>query len=43
MSFMHAHGIEHDIVTDEHLHNEGVGAVSGYRCIVTGTHPEYYR
>ena len=40
VSFLHAHGIDHDIITDEHLHNEGVDALSDYRCIITGTHPE---
>lgn len=42
VSFLHAHGIRHDIVTDEHLHTEGVEALSCYRCVITGTHPEYY-
>ena len=35
-------GIAHDITTDEHLHREGVSALSGYKCLITGTHPEYY-
>ena len=37
-----AKGIEYDIVTDEDLHAEGVSLLEGYRCVVTGTHPEYY-
>ncbi len=34
--------IGHDIVTDEDLHAEGLGAISPYRVLVTGTHPEYW-
>jgi N,N-dimethylformamidase len=34
--------IDYDIVTDEDLHAEGVSLLEGYRCVVTGTHPEYY-
>src|SRR5690606_38030909 len=34
--------IGYDIVTDEDLHREGVGLLADYRCVVTGTHPEYY-
>ena len=42
VSFMHQAGIAHDIITDEHLHREGVAALAPYKCIVSGTHPEYY-
>jgi len=31
-----------DVVTDEDLHLEGLGALEPYRVIVTGHHPEYY-
>ncbi len=31
-----------DVVTDEDLHREGAAILSGYRVVVTGTHPEYY-
>ncbi len=31
-----------DIVTDEDLHREGAAALSGYRAVISGTHPEYY-
>ena len=31
-----------DVVTDEDLETEGLAALSGYRAVVTGTHPEYY-
>jgi len=31
-----------DVITDEDLETEGLSAISGYRTIITGTHPEYY-
>ena len=35
-------GIAYDVITDEDLHEEGVGLLENYSAIVTGTHPEYY-
>jgi len=32
----------HDVITDEDLHAEGEDALSPYRVIVTGSHPEYW-
>lgn len=40
-AFLHAREIDHDIVTDDLLHNEGVSALDGCRVLITGTHPEY--
>ena len=34
-------GYDYELVTDEDLHREGVGALSPYRVVLTGTHPEY--
>jgi N,N-dimethylformamidase len=34
-------GYDCDFVTDEDLHREGVGLLSPYLCVITGTHPEY--
>ena len=31
-----------DVLTDEDLHLEGANALTGYRTVITGTHPEYY-
>jgi N,N-dimethylformamidase len=31
-----------DIVTDDRIHEEGVALLRDYRCIITGTHPEYH-
>jgi N,N-dimethylformamidase len=33
---------DYDVVTDEDLDLEGVSALSPYKCVLTGTHPEYY-
>eukprot|EP01052_Picozoa_sp_SAG31_P020082 SAG31_NODE_1493_length_8110_cov_1.991020_6_plen_327_part_00 len=41
VSFLHHAGIDHDIITDEHLHADGAASLE-YRCVVTGTHPEYF-
>ncbi len=35
-------GLPYDIITDDDLHAEGVECLKPYRCIMTGTHPEYY-
>ncbi|GGC45217.1 N,N-dimethylformamidase [Siccirubricoccus deserti] len=35
-------GIEFDVITDEDLDEEGVALLSRYRCVVTGSHPEYH-
>ena len=40
--WMDAKGFKYDIITDEDLHNEGLGLIKPYRVIVTGTHPEYW-
>jgi N,N-dimethylformamidase len=33
---------DYEVITDEDLHRDGVAALSPYRCVITGTHPEYY-
>ena len=40
--WMDAKGFSYDIITDEDLHNEGLGLLQPYKVIVTGTHPEYW-
>ena len=42
LSWLHAKGIEYDLVTDQVLHEEGVAAISGYKALTTATHPEYH-
>jgi len=34
--------IEYDIITDDVLHDEGAELLRPYRCIMTGSHPEYH-
>jgi N,N-dimethylformamidase len=31
----------YDIITDDLLHRDGIGLLSGYRTVMTGQHPEY--
>ena len=33
---------DYDVLTDEDLHREGRAALEPYKCIISGTHPEYY-
>ena len=42
MGWLHQQGIQYDVITDEDLHDEGVGLLDSYRAVLTGTHPEYY-
>lgn len=42
ISWLHAKGINYDIVTDNDLHTQGHAAISGYKVLTTGTHPEYH-
>ncbi len=40
--WLEAMGYDYDCVTDEDLHYEGADAISDYRVLLTGTHPEYW-
>jgi N,N-dimethylformamidase len=42
ISWLHAKGIDYDIVTDHDLHAHGHTAISGYKVLTTGSHPEYH-
>ncbi|WP_119273816.1 N,N-dimethylformamidase beta subunit family domain-containing protein [Taklimakanibacter deserti] len=33
---------DYEVLTDEDLHQEGLGALEPYACVISGTHPEYY-
>jgi N,N-dimethylformamidase len=35
-------GVEYDVITDDVLHEEGEALLSSYRCVMTGSHPEYH-
>jgi len=42
LRFLHAQGIDVDILTDGDLHDAGLARLQGYRGLVTGSHPEYW-
>jgi len=42
LAWLEARGIAFDIITDEDLDDEGKGALSPYRVVLTGSHPEYH-
>ena len=42
LQWLEHNGQSVDIVTDEDLHVEGADLLSRYRCVITGTHPEYW-
>ena len=42
ISWLHAKGIEYDVVTDAELHRDGVAALAAYDVVTTGSHPEYH-
>lgn len=42
LAWAEAAGFDVDILTDEDLHAEGAAALTGYRTILTGSHPEYW-
>lgn len=42
ISWLHAQGIDYDLVSDQELHNDGVACIAGYKAVTTATHPEYH-
>lgn len=42
IDWLEATGQDYDIITDDRLDIEGTDLLGGYRCILTGTHPEYH-
>jgi N,N-dimethylformamidase len=42
IAWLHAKGIEYDLITDHDLHTDGVAALKGYKAVTTATHPEYH-
>lgn len=42
VAWLDAMGHGCDFITDEDLHAEGMGLLERYRCVLTGSHPEYY-
>ena len=42
ITWLHAKGIDYDVITDRELHDEGVSSIAGYDAVMTTTHPEYH-
>lgn len=42
LSWLDREGFAFDIVTDDDLDREGAAALRPYRCVITGSHPEYH-
>jgi N,N-dimethylformamidase len=42
IAWLHNQDITYDIVTDDELDRDGVAAISGYKAVLTGSHPEYH-
>ncbi len=42
LGWLAAKGIRYDIITDEDLDDEGPALLAPYRCVLTGSHPEYH-
>jgi N,N-dimethylformamidase len=40
--WLEATGQDFDVITDHDLHREGVELLAGYKCVLTGSHPEYH-
>jgi N,N-dimethylformamidase len=40
--WLEATGQAFDVITDHDLHREGVELLRGYKCVLTGSHPEYH-
>jgi len=40
--WLDATGQAFDVITDHDLHTEGVALLARYRCVLTGSHPEYH-
>jgi N,N-dimethylformamidase len=42
VDWLDALGFEYDVASDHHLHGAGVELLSRHRCVVLGSHPEYW-
>ncbi|BBK31601.1 N,N-dimethylformamidase [Stella humosa] len=42
LDWLEEKGFEYDIIADDDIHREGAALLAQYRCVITGTHPEYY-
>ena len=42
ITWLHSKKIDYDIITDDELDRDGLAAISGYKAVMTGSHPEYH-
>jgi N,N-dimethylformamidase len=42
IDWLEAKGLAYDVICDEHLHRDGHAALAPYRCVILGSHPEYW-
>ncbi|HVM82719.1 MAG TPA: N,N-dimethylformamidase beta subunit family domain-containing protein, partial [Candidatus Binatia bacterium] len=42
VDWLTANGQKFDVITDDVIHEEGAALLGDYRCIITGSHPEYH-
>jgi N,N-dimethylformamidase len=41
LDWLDARGVSYDVITEDDLDAEGLALLAPYRCVMTGTHPEY--
>ncbi len=42
ISWLHAKGIDYEVITDAELHRDGVAVLEAYPAVTTASHPEYH-
>jgi N,N-dimethylformamidase len=42
VDWLHAIGQNFDVITDDRIHEDGIALLKDYRCVITGSHPEYH-
>lgn len=42
LDWLEQEGLEYDLITDDDIHRHGLSVLAPYRCVVTGSHPEYF-
>ncbi|WP_374442296.1 N,N-dimethylformamidase beta subunit family domain-containing protein [Stella sp.] len=42
LDWLEEKGFAYDVITDEDIHRHGTAVLAQYRCVITGSHPEYY-
>ena len=42
LDWLEEKGFDYDVIADDDIHRQGAALLAQYRCVITGTHPEYY-